>query len=292
MPAAITHYCQALRVWNQCQQELSLKSADAFLWGAQGPDFFYYHRILQPWSKNIREIGDRLHHEKPTRVLSAMRDFQNSKGNELTKSYLCGFLCHYSLDRTAHPFVYWDVASLHPVYPGRKDNFLHNHTESVLDGIVLRSFTGQLANDFDLKQTVPKNQEVYAAIEQLYEFVLERLYGIHSLRKDLIKSMSDCRKVCGLLNDRWMMKKPLAEIFGKVTHQYLPSSVIRGISEQDEFDYANILHAEWRWPKSQLQLRKESFFDLLEISIRESTHFLQEFQTADLYQLTQDIPFC
>lgn len=265
---------------------------DAFLWGAQGPDFLYYHRLLEPWSKNIREIGGRLHHEKPSRLLSAMRDYQRNKGNQITEYYLFGFLCHYSLDRTAHPFVYWDVKSLRGLYPGRGDSFLHNQVESVLDSILLRSFTGKLATDFDLKQTAPDHPETMSEIARLYSAVLERLYGIHGLQKALFQSMSDCRKICGLLNDRWMVKKPLAEALERLTHHYLFSSTIRGISEPDEFDYANVLHSEWRWPESQSISRKESFFDLFEAAVNESVYFMNEFETANLSDLTQDIPFC
>jgi hypothetical protein len=292
MPAAITHYYQALRVWERCGLEPSPKSRDAFLWGAQGPDFFYYHRILKPWKENLRGIGGRLHHERPSRLLSAIRDFQKDRGDEITKSYVMGFLCHYSLDSTAHPFVYWDVKSLYPVYPERGDGFLHNHVESVLDGIILRSVTGKLANDFDLRQTAPENQEVQIAIMRLYSFVLERLYGMHSLQKGILQAMSDCRRVCGLLNDRWMIKKPLAEFMEKVTHRYLISSAIRGFSEQDEFDYANVLHSAWKWPEQSSTIRIESFFDLFEISIQKSSELIHEFETADFIQLTQDIPFC
>ena len=265
---------------------------NAFLWGAQGPDFLYYHRIFQPWSKNIREIGSRLHHEKPSRLLSAMRDVQHSEGNETTEFYLLGFLCHYSLDRTAHPFVYWDVKSLRKMYPGRGDSFLHTQTESVLDGILLRSITGKPATDFDLKQTVPNQPDAMDAIARFYSAVLERLYGMHGLQEALRQSMQDCRKVCGLLNDRWMVKKPLAEALEKVTHHYLYSSAIRGVSEQDEFDYANVLHSEWRWPENQSISRNDSFFDLYETAVNESVYFMKKFKDADLSDFTQDIPFC
>ena len=292
MPAAITHYYQALRVWNGCGLGDPAKSTDAFLWGAQGPDFLYYHRLLQPWSRNIREIGSWLHHEKPSRLLSAMRDFQRSKGNKITEYYLFGFLCHYSLDRTAHPFVYWDVKSLRKLYPGRGDSFLHNQVESVLDGILLRSVTGEFVTDFDLKQTAPDHPETMNEIARFYSSVLEQLYGIHGLEKTLVQSMSDCRRICGILDDRWMIKKPLAEALEKITHRYHFSSAIRGISESDDFDYANVLHSEWKWPENQSIFSNESFFDLFETTVNESIYFIKEFEAADLSNLTHDIPFC
>ena len=292
MPASITHYHHALKAWNRCGLKDRPNLKDAFLWGAQGPDFFYYHHLLCPGVENLRGIGSRLHHEQPSRLLSVMRDIQNSREDEIEASYLKGFLCHYSLDRTVHPFVFHDVSLLRGLYPGRGDSFLHNQVESVLDGILLRSVTGGLANEFDLRRTVPRNSAIQAAIARFYSDVLERLYGMHGLRKALVQSTADCRKISGFLNDRWMIKKPLAETAEKITHRYLYSSVIRGISEPDEFDYANVLHSEWKWPENAANLRKESFFDLFEASVRESVHFITSFETADLCDLTNNIPFC
>ncbi|MVB12971.1 hypothetical protein CAFE_37240 [Caprobacter fermentans] len=288
LPAAITHYYHALRV----QKNNTPKSMDAFLWGAQGPDFLYYHRLFQPFRENLRTMGSRLHHDAPSRLLSVMRDYQQTRGDERSESYLSGFLCHYSLDRTAHPFVYWNVRTLRKKYPGRGDGFLHNHVESVLDGIILRSITGTLANDFDLRITVPENKEAQESVMRLYSYVLERLYGVHNQENELLHAMADCRKICGFLNDKWMIKKPVAEALEKLTKKYLVSSVIRGISEQDEFDYANILHSEWKSPEKDSTVRKESFFDLFDLSVQESRYFLHEFETADLTELTHDIPFC
>lgn len=291
MPAAITHYQHALKVFEKCDIKHSPKTVDAFLWGAQGPDFLYYHNLFQPWRKSLRSLGSKLHHEDPAKLLSVMRDFINQNENKITESYIYGFLCHYSLDRTAHPFVHWDVQALKNIYPGRSNSFLHNHVESILDGIVLRSATGQLAVDFDLRITVPKDSEVQYQIEKLYCYLFERLYGIHGLCGDVFQAMSNCRTICGFLNDKYMIKKPIAQALEKLTHKYVFSSVIRCISEPDEFDYANVLHSEWKWPEKCKNFHTESFLELYLESIQESVKFIREFYNADLQELTQEIPF-
>ncbi|MFU0833357.1 MAG: Zn-dep-PLPC domain-containing protein [Oscillospiraceae bacterium] len=291
MPAAITHYQQALAVLKKCDIEHSPKFTDAFLCGAQGPDFLYYHNLFQPWRKNLRSLGSKLHHEHPAKLLSVIRDFLNQSGNEMIESYIYGFLCHYSLDRTAHPFVHWDVHALKNLYPGRSNSFLHNHVESVLDVIILRSVTGQLAVDFDLRKTVPKDREVQLQIEKLYRHIFERLYGIHGIRENVFQAMSHCRIICGFLNDRYMIKKPVAQALEQLTHKYVFSSVIRGMNEPDEFDYANVLHSEWKWPENNRDFRTDSFFELYAKSIQDSVTFIREFKTADLSQLTHEISF-
>ena len=44
----------------------------------------------------------------------------------------------------------------------------------------------------------------------------------------------------------------------------LLSCHLRGISEGDDYDYANILQAEWSWPPESEQVRTESFLELYE----------------------------
>lgn len=296
LPAAITHYHLALRALEGYQKAAgtAVPCMDAFLWGAQGPDFLFYHRLAQPWKKNLRKTGNRLHREKPSLLLGAMRSaWRNAGRDPIVESYLDGFLCHYSLDRTAHPFVYFDVSRLKEIYPGRSDGFLHNHVESTLDGIILRMETGKLPTDFDLKTTVPKNRQVQKAISGLYSDVLEKLYGLSGTQDLLWQSTCDCHRISGLLNDRTTMKRALAEYVEKHTGHYFLSGVIRGISESDEFDYANVCRSSWRWPPESPQSRQESFFDLYQASIQESIRFMMKFPTAeDLSALTNEIPFC
>lgn len=295
MPAAITHFRQALRVWDGLQKETGAVPAcrDAFLWGAQGPDFLFYHRLLPPGRGSLRAYGSRLHGEKPSRLLGVMRDLLFESGDDVTESYLYGFLCHYSLDRTAHPFVYSGVQALKPKYPGRGDSFLHNQIESVLDGIVLRSETGELSVDFDLRRTVPKNPEIQRAIARLYAGVLERLYSLEDTEDRLLEATRDCRRICRLLNDPTTVKRALFGFLERITGRYYVSSVIRSLGEPDGFDYANVLRSPWRWPPESPQERNESFFDLYDRSVRESVDFIRRFRTAEnLSALTLEIPFC
>ena len=296
MPAAITHFRQALRVWDELKQGTGAVPAcrDAFLWGARGPDFLFFHRILPYSHRNLREYGGRLHREKPSRLLGVMRALLLESGDETADSYLSGFLCHYSLDRTAHPFVYAGVRALKPQYPGRGDDFLHNQIESALDGIVLRSETGELSVDFDLRRTVPKNPEVQRAIARLYAKALDRLYGLKDAESGLLEATRDCRRIFRLLNDPTTAKKAIFEFLERATGRYYVSSTIRGVSEPDDgFDYANVLRSPWRWPPESPQERNESFFDLYDRSVRESADFIRRFRTAEnLSALTLEIPFC
>lgn len=116
MAAAIAHYLHAQRVFKliikqDCAPELN---EDAFLWGAQGPDFLYcYRNFSWQFGGHLRKYGIELHGEKPSKILKSMREYyKSSNQNQIVLSYIYGFLCHYSLDRIVHPFVKYGCEAL------------------------------------------------------------------------------------------------------------------------------------------------------------------------------------
>lgn len=74
-----------------------------YLWGAQGPDVWFYHSLLHP-IRSKRRVGNLLHGYHVDATFSAMADA--AAGDPLRLTYFAGFLTHYALDKTAHPYVH------------------------------------------------------------------------------------------------------------------------------------------------------------------------------------------
>ncbi len=297
MPSAITHFLHAQKALNYFQNGKSVPVvSDAFFWGAQGPDFLFYYN-LYPWRKGegLRPYGDRLHNELPSRLLGSMRAYYRTckqEENPILRSYLYGFLCHYSLDRTAHPYVHAQIQNLSKDYADRSETFLHCMIESELDVIILRAERNMFPTDFDLKSTVPWNEEALSVVASLYVSVLNSLYGETASVGQVMRAMKDCREIQGLLNDRTTFKKSLLESWEKRRQRYRFSCFFRGISEEDGYDYVNVLSSGWRWPPDSPRIRTDSFFDLYETSARESAGFMKTyFSSENLTALTDEIPF-
>lgn len=296
MPAAITHFLQAERIMEELKKKDDhlLLNRDAFLWGAQGPDFLYCHRFL-PWQRgeSLKQYAEKLHHEKPSRIFSAMREYYNTTSQDrIVLSYIYGFVCHYSLDRIGHPFINCGALLLLLQHPEQTEEILHNQIESSLDVIMLRYERSELPLDFSLKWTVPKNQVVQAKIAELYSSILNRLYGLMDAETVLLQATNDCRLIFGLLNDRTTIKKSIIEKYEKRHGKHSVSCHIRGISEGDEYDYANTLLEEWHWPPADGTPRNESFFDLYEHSVTDSLELIENYLTVeDFGERTQEIPF-
>lgn len=294
MPALISHYLHAKRVLKSYLQQGGVPvEKDAFLWGAQGPDFLFSASPI-PWRKTagLRTIGRRMHKENPLPVLNALHDYavQNSD-NIIVRSYFLGFLCHYSFDRTVHPFVYSRIAALKSRYPNGNNTFLHCQIETSLDTILLRYETGKLPTEFNLKRAYPKKPAVQSGIAGIYAYVLQRVYSREVSEKSILCAENDCRFLTGLQNDKTGLKKQILGYLERKNGKYFASCVFRGVME-DDFDYANVLSSEWSYPLHSSKKRKETFFDLYEYSVRESVMFLKKIeQTNDLASLFGTIPF-
>ncbi len=78
----------------------------AFVLGAQGPDpFFYYNLQVGRFGSDMASEARRLHSRDTGKTFAAMLRYAGN--DDVLLSYVAGWICHYVLDATAHPYVYW-----------------------------------------------------------------------------------------------------------------------------------------------------------------------------------------
>ena len=265
----------------------------AFCWGAQGPDFLFYGYHPRGKRQNLAALGSRMHKGDPAQLFSAMRSYcTDFDRNIAVRSYVFGFLCHYSLDRTVHPYVYAAIRELKKIYPERPGVFLHSQIETALDNVTLRFEDGDLPTSFNLKKTVPKDPEVQSQIAALYEYLLRTLYHRPVEPSAILAAMRNCRIVCGLQNDRTGYKKAFFERTEKHLGKYYISCFFHGLMENDDYDYANVSGVPWAWPPSDPEPHCETYLDLYRRSASESLDFINRFfSTASFDSYTDHIPF-
>ena len=72
--------------------------------GLHGPDLMFYYRALQ--SNPVNRLGNAMH-EQPGRVFfTRARGVVNTARNKnAALAYALGFVCHFALDSTCHPYV-------------------------------------------------------------------------------------------------------------------------------------------------------------------------------------------
>lgn len=104
MPASYAHTCYGKMIYQELPREIQRcirRHPQAYLVGLHGPDLFFFYK---PYRKNkIAAIGHQAHEKEALDFFERGR--QVAANNEVIKSYLMGFLCHFALDSACHPYV-------------------------------------------------------------------------------------------------------------------------------------------------------------------------------------------
>jgi len=294
MPAPLTHYYCAKRTLDILEKENLKLNKTAFLWGAQGPDIFFYHRFM-PWNreKTLTEIGSRFHSSSPSQHFECAAKYIKSKGlSPHDHSYFLGNICHYAADRTCHPFVFaWE--DIYRERESEKADFpWHSQIETSLDIIILRYETGKLPTDISLKECLPKDTATEQAIPAYWQSVTSDFFGVNISDKSAAYLPKDMVKMFGLMNNRLLLKKPFVEWGEKVAKkQGALSTHLMGISEGD-VDYANTLNEVW----DKKNNRNENFLNLFERAITDSVKLVKQCDNAlknsgSFLEITEDISY-
>lgn len=275
MPGAITHFLQAQKTLKSYNDKLTVNT-DAFYWGAQGPDFFYCHRVM-PWMKgeNIRFLGEKLHNSNINNIIDAMVRF--SGNDNIIKSYIYGYICHYSLDFTAHPYIEYLSQKLLQNNSSETINSLHTEIESSLDTIVLRKEKNELTTERNLKTYFPKNRMVQEEISRMYSFIIKELLKINIANDKILQATDDAQTVFSWITDKTSFKKNfMSKLESGKPHTI--SSHIRPFLENMEVDYANISNDTWYDDNGK---RADSFFDLYEMSIKKAVNMIDDVKNKE-----------
>ena len=136
MPALYTHYRFGKAVEKELPpvlQETIAAYPEAFALGTQGPDILFYHQPMK--SNAVRSRGVALHAVAPesffvhaAKEIVQARAKNDEKFARALTAYVCGFLCHFTLDISCHPYI--DEKA--------HDTFTHGKIESELDKYMLR----------------------------------------------------------------------------------------------------------------------------------------------------------
>lgn len=266
MPASLAHALHANRVLDELHSsdDPHITDKTAFFWGAQGPDFLYTHRYL-PWQsgESLAPYGEAIQAAAPALVLPAMLAYWQEEPDDSVLSYLYGFVCHFSLDSAAHPFVNACAARLHEVDPSQTAEVWHHEEESALDTILLRRECGKLPVEVSIKNLLPRDEAVQRKIADLYAWLLEQSFRRRDTEELCFEATCDARAAMAWMNDRTGLKRRLLRTLeGKGPHRY--SCHLRPLSEEGDFDYANVQREPWA-PQ-----RSDSFFDIYDAAIEQA----------------------
>lgn len=290
MPAPVLHKLHAEIVLKDIERKNNIRVyKPAFLYGAQGPDFFFTHRIL-PWMKGekIAEFGGMFHKTEPLLMLENMREYLTENSSIELASYFFGFICHYSLDSVCHPYINATARELLELEPKQSLSVMHADIEAALEAIVYGEKTSELASELDLGECYPLDETTQDLIVGLYKFLIKKLFNRDVHEFLIFQATEDAHNVRKMMNDKTGIKRNLmlALEFGRkrtISSNFIPVKYI------DEYDWANAGHAIW--VDDQGNERSQSFKNLFSVSLQKAKSIINGLSKNKLSELVDNEPF-
>lgn len=143
------------------------KGSDAFHVGVLGPDPFFFYRFFAPprFIHKIDQRGKTMHHKKCGAFLMELGRNCCKQGSSQHDcdafSYFTGFLCHYALDSTVHPYINALAA---------KRAGMHTAIERKLDREELARQGKRLADIMKLFRPFPNLPEIRKSMKAIYKW--------------------------------------------------------------------------------------------------------------------------
>lgn len=178
MPAVLTHDFFGRDAYGIVASLLGFSTddeRDAFQLGNQGPDPLFY-LVVDPRMGKHDRVGDLMHHSRPARLLCAFHDaldMLSEHDRKVGEAYVAGFCCHYLLDSTMHPLIFFyehGICDAGVEGLDRSDaGDVHAEIERDLDEMVLFAKTGQTIATFrPYREVLKGSADVLAIIDKLY----------------------------------------------------------------------------------------------------------------------------
>ncbi len=305
MPALITHDFFGRDVYDRLFNLIggSRDEAEAFLLGNQGPDPLFY-AVLSPSLRAHVRLGSTMHREKPNELLAAFKGSLGILGSAelpVGRAYALGFLCHYLLDSTVHPLVFFNEHRLCDAgEPGlsREDaSEVHAVIESELDEIVLFRKRETTVADFNPAQEILKASDfVLRVVSKMYAYVALTVYG-EIVPEDLFKkAVRDFRLAQRAFHSPRGLKRAA---IGRIEELVRPYSFFRAMShrpvETAESAFDNRAREPWENPFTGA-VRTAGFWDLYDEALHRAHDGALAFDQASFdakaaHRLTGDLDF-
>ena len=214
-----------------------------------------------------------------------MISIRNEQDEDIKKdmmTYVCGHLCHWALDATSHPYVFYRTGPCKG-----KSAWYHHRFESLLDAIMLKVKRECTIEDFKFYEVCDVTKEQARAIARIYVVAIRQILGFDIKPHQILESLNDWHFIETLFYDASGDKLKALQTLETFTKAYNSlSGYIVPNHPDDPYDVMNLLHTRWHHPSDSSFVSTESFFDLYDraqlLAMEAIRLFLAACQNPDL----------
>lgn len=270
MPATIAHSVFAKDVFDILPEDISkcLDVNKCKMYG-QSIDAMKFYNMFSIFSgKKIRNLQEYFHKTQTQEffinLLSYMRD--NNIKDKDTCSFLIGFICHYALDSTLHPYIIYKTGMFDKRYPDTyKYNNVHAFMETFIDNDIVRRRFKINPYKFKLNKYCFDISPFSNNLNKTIDYSFYNTFKIRGISKVYYKSLKDMKLALWLFRkDRFGIKKFFYKLLDTFTSKrcFRFEAISYHYPLEDVHNYLNSNHQIWRNPTTYDMTSNESFVDL------------------------------
>lgn len=273
MPALITHNAFGQDVLYDLRELIGNDHASrqAFLLGNQGPDPLFF-AVIDPIAHPHSQLGTTMHAERPSELLVAFRrsvEVLPPEEHAIARAYFYGFLCHYLLDSSMHPFIYTQEYALCDAGVddlSRADGFeVHALIESELDEMVLYVKRGVTIATFSpADEVLDASDYVCSIISKMYAYAAMTVYGNFLPADTYLKAVKANRFAQKAFHSPTGQKRIVLSNIERLfrSHSFVQAASMRAI-EMTTSQFDNRMRSTWANPFTD-EVRSDSFWDIFD----------------------------
>lgn len=280
MPAGVTHYLVGDMVLKKLEMNFSKKERDAFDLGCQGGDIFFFYQVFGSRKYPLlKKAGEKLHKKLINAPVHYMNVFastlQDENDRKIIKAYIMGYLCHFSTDTTAHPYIY----ALSDILLNEKKEFdpfyYHAKIESNLDVIMLLKLKNKTIVDIPPYSIFPAESSVSILLGKMYSFAFEKAGYTKAPSIEYTRAFYYLKRGMKLLYSKGNIKRNTIfniSKFIKITPGF--SQMIHPVICDNFCDYTNISKKEIEYNNGVVS--SDNFFEIFDKAVNKSADCIKK----------------
>ena len=284
MPATVTHAYFANDLYDILPiglKQLLIDNKKRLRMFAQSTDSFIFYNLLKRKDQHIRNFQTFFHTNKSEEFFINLINYikyNDYYQNSEIMSFLYGYISHYVLDYTIHPYIIYKTGFFNKndkeTYKYRNK---HNYMETFIDNYMIKQRENIIPYGFKFYDFIfdlrPFSKELIEVIDyafkETYNFKNFSKYYYHSL-KDMYKSLKYLRY------DKYGIKIFIYKGLDRFTNSkaFKLQSISYHTNLKDKNNYLNANHTTWFHPTTKKEKHQESFIELYSIALHETKNII------------------
>lgn len=308
MPATITHAYFGEDLYNNFDDDIKQKinyDKTSLMMFSQNTDPLMFYNIYSIFpGKEYRKLQQKCHTNNVNFFFSTIINYMKDNkyyNDSMSLTFLYGFISHFCLDSTAHPYIYYRTGEFKKSDKSTyKYKGLHTYMETYIDNYFIK--TRNHNKCISLNNFCFKKNKFTKELNDILDYSFTKVYNMNNLSKVYYKSLKQMNTFINLfMFDKYGIKKYFYKLIDKFTPKstFPFKSLSYHLDNYDDLDYLNTKHSKWCYPVDKKLTSTNSFNDIYNSALKDTIHIINEVnkyffedKDIDISKLFQNKSYC